>query len=327
MARQEYHAIGTASAYARDITAVQPVNDGHCHYFSPGFFTALGREATPGSSDPSAIPGRLGWDAPPSDEGLADRWVAELDRNGVSRVMLIASVPGDEASVALAVRRHPSRLAGAFMLDPSAPDAADRVVRAFGEPGMRAVCLFPAMHGVPVTDERSQLVFEAAARHRRTVFVHCGLLTIGIRTKLGLASRFDLRLGDPLAVAAMAVRFPEVPVIIPHFGAGLFREALMAAVAAPNIVLDTSSTNGWIKLHHGLALADVFARALDCVGSGRLLFGTDSSFFPRGWHRAIYDVQKQALDAIGVDGSDQGRIFGGNFRRVVMREADGTPPD
>ena len=159
-------------------------------------------------------------------------------------------------------------------------------------------------------------VFAAAQQHGRAVFVHCGVLSVGIRKKLGLPSPFDLRLGDPLAVAAMAVHYPQVPVIIPHFGAGFFREALMAAQAAPNIHLDTSSTNGWIRLMPHLTLRDVFARALDVVGPGRLLFGSDSSTFPRGWHAAIHDAQMEVLTDLDVSVEDQHRIFAGNFDRV-----------
>jgi uncharacterized protein len=137
-----------------------------------------------------------------------------------------------------------------------------------------------------------------------------------VRKKLGLPSRFDVRLGDPLAVAAVALRHPEVPVIIPHFGAGFFREALMAADLAPNILLDTSSSNGWTRYHPGLTLADVFARALDVVGPARLLFGTDSSFFPRGWQRGLHDSQREILDRLHVDAAAQTQLFGGNFARV-----------
>ena len=151
------------------------------------------------------------------------------------------------------------------------------------------------------------------------------MLSIGVRKKLGLPSRFDLRLGDPLAVAAVAVRHPSVPVVIPHFGAGLFREALMAADAAPNVVLDTSSSNSWTKLHHGLTLRDVFARALDCVGPARLLFGTDSSFFPRGWQRGIHDAQREILDGLGVDAAAQAQVFGGNFVRLLCPAESGSP--
>ena len=119
-----------------------------------------------------------------------------------------------------------------------------------------------------------------------------------------------------LAVAAVAVRHPDVSVIIPHFGAGLFREALMAADEAPNILLDTSSSNGWIKFHPGLTLREAFARALDVVGPSRLLFGTDSSFYPRGWHREIYDTQRAIVTDLGVSAEDQALLFGGNFARV-----------
>ncbi|MEZ5316742.1 MAG: amidohydrolase family protein, partial [Vicinamibacterales bacterium] len=250
------------------------IADCHCHFFSAGFFEAVGREARVATGAATAVPERLGWEAPGTDEALADRWVAELDRHGVSRAVLIASAPGDEESVARAVRRHPTRLVGAFMFNPAAPDAEARLAQALGPLGLKLVCLFPAMHRVRLDEPVVSSVFDAAGRAGAAVFVHCGVLTVGIRRKLGLPSPFDMRLGHPLAVAAVAVRHPSVPVIIPHFGAGFFREALMAADAAPNILLDTSSSNGWIRYHPGLTLPDVFARALDVLGPGRLLFGT-----------------------------------------------------
>src|SRR5207247_265024 len=67
--------------------------------------------------------GELGWEAPASPTQLADRWAAELDRHGVSRAALIASVPGDTESVAEAIRRHPQRFVGFFMVDPTQADA------------------------------------------------------------------------------------------------------------------------------------------------------------------------------------------------------------
>ena len=91
-----------------------------------------------------------------------------------------------------------------------------------------------------------------------------------------------------------------MPVIIPHFGAGLFREALMVADLCANVRLDTSSSNGWIKYHPGLTLSAVFQQALSVVGADRLLFGSDSSFFPRGWVKDVFEQQSSALDEIGA---------------------------
>jgi predicted TIM-barrel fold metal-dependent hydrolase len=175
------------------------------------------------------------------------------------------------------------------------------------------------MHHVPLDDERVRHVVDAAARVSGVaVFIHCGALSVGVRRKLGLPSHFDLRFGDPLAVARLAQAHPHTPFLIPHFGAGLLREALMAADSSPNIYLDTSSSNSWMRYQPGLTLESVFQAALSVVGASRLLFGTDSSFFPRGWQRGVYDEQRTALDACQVSEADQALIFAGNFDRLFQ---------
>jgi predicted TIM-barrel fold metal-dependent hydrolase len=293
--------------------------DVHCHFFSSRFLEILvasDRQRLPAAQHADVIAGLLGWDPPSTPEDLADRWVRELDAHGVSRVALIASVPGDEDSVATAVARHPARFVGFFMFDPTAADARPQLARACGELGLRGVALFPAMHKYALDDERVDAVFEAARDHGAVVFVHCGVLTVGVRKKLGLGTPFDLRLGNPLALLATASRHPRVPVIIPHFGAGFLRETLIAADQCPSIHLDTSSSNSWLKYYPGLTLELVFRQALAVVGRDRLLFGTDSSFFPRGWQRGIYDTQCAVMDAAGLTGADRDQICGGNFARL-----------
>ena len=291
--------------------------DAHCHFFSRRFLEILIKDSPHAEGGADRAAGTLGWDIPASAEALADRWVEELDRHGVSRAALIASIPGDEGSVAVATAQHPSRFVGFFMLNPVAPDADARLERAL-ETGLRTICLFPAMHGYELDDQRVASVFAAAQRQRAALFVHCGVLTVGVRKKLGLRSPFDWRLGDPLALAAVALRFPDVPVIVPHFGAGFFREALMAADQCPTIHLDTSSSNSWMKYYPGLTLESVFRQAMAVAGPERLLFGTDSSFFPRGWQQGVHAEQRRAVEAIGLDADAQAKIFGGNFNRLFV---------
>jgi uncharacterized protein len=289
------------------------VADAHVHFFSPNFFLSLASQC---QKTPDAMEAILGWQFPLQPEELAGTWIREFDRHGVARAALIASVPGDEHSVAAAVQLHPQRFYGYFMLNPTAADARERVERALAN-GLRGVCLFPAMHRYSIQDDRVRRLFDiVAARPATAVFVHCGVLSVGVRAKLGLASPFDIRFGNPLDLHAVALRYPHVPIIIPHFGAGLFREALMVADLCPNILLDTSSSNGWIKYHAGLTLAAVFRQALAVVGPDRLLFGTDSSFFPRGWVSGVYEQQSAALDEIAAGGEVREKIFAGNFDRV-----------
>ena len=292
--------------------------DAHCHFFSSVFLELLTQSAPnmPAGDRAAAVSTLLGWEPPGTPEALADRWVAELDRQGVARATLIASIPGDEASVQSAVARHRDRFVGCFMFNPAAPDSTDRLTRVLAGGLLRVIALFPAMHRYRLDDPVVAAVFERAAAANTAVFVHCGVLTVGVRKKLGLPSAFDLRLGDPLAVAAVASRYPTVPVIIPHFGAGFFREALMAADQCANIVFDTSSSNGWIKYHPGLTLEGVFRQALAVAGPDRLLFGTDSSFFPRGWQKPVHDAQAAALAAANATSDTRRKIMSGNFERM-----------
>ena len=283
------------------------VRDAHVHFFSHRFFTLL-----TGGRDVAEVAAQLEWDAPPAEpELLAGRWVAELDRHGVTSAAIIASMPGDEESVARAIAQHPERLHGQFLLNPLAPDAAARLQAAF-DAGLRTVCLFPAMHRYTVADERLEPLWALASG--RNVFVHCGVLSVGVRKKLGLPSPFDMRFSNPLDLHNVALRHADVRFVIPHFGAGFFREALMLADLCPNVFLDTSSSNNWTKYAAGAPdLEAVFRQALDVIGPRRLLFGTDSSFFPRGWVQSVFASQTAVLARIGVSRDDAAAILGGTL--------------
>jgi predicted TIM-barrel fold metal-dependent hydrolase len=290
--------------------------DAHCHFFSTRFLELLTHGMDLPGDRAAAVSAKLGWDPPGTAEELADRWVAELDRHGIARASLIASIPGDEPSVRTAVMRHPARFVGFFMFNPAAGDVRGRLEPALEGRHLRVVALFPAMHRYRLDDPSVDAVFEVAASAGAVVFVHCGVLTVGVRKRLGLPSPFDLRLGDPLAVATVAARHPAVPVIIPHFGAGFLREALMAVDQCANILLDTSSSNGWMKYYPGLTLDAVFQQALAVAGPDRLLFGTDSSFFPRGWQKPVHDAQVAALAAARATLDARSRVMGSNFMRL-----------
>jgi uncharacterized protein len=294
-----------------------PVCDAHVHFFSSSFFAALAAQM----GDPAAdVPRKLGWEPPERDpEVLAARWVTELDRNSVARACLISSIPGDEESVAAAVGAYPDRFFGYFLCDPTAPGALERV-RAALDRNLKGVCLFPAMHKYSICDSRVAAIIDAVnERPGALVFVHSGVLSVGVRKKLGLPSLFDMRYSNPVDIHAVALSYPKVPFVVPHFGAGYFREALMLADLCPNVYLDTSSTNSWVRyLVPEVSLRDIFRRSFDVIGAGRLLFGTDSSFFPRGWNKGIFDTQCEILHVLGCGKEQAEAIFGGNLLRLLL---------
>ena len=294
------------------------VSDAHVHFFSRRFLNSLAAQS---GKTPDQVAATLGWTPPPEDPAeLARVWAAELDRHGLARSALIASMPGDESSVAAALAACPGRFFGYFMFNPLEPDAAGRARAAFAS-GLQVVCLFPAMHRYSMHDPRVEPVLqEAAAQPHRAVFVHCGVLTVGVRKKLGLPSPFDMRYSNPLDLHAIALRYPNLPFIVPHFGAGLFREALMLADLCPNVYLDTSSSNSWMR-YEDLDLKTVFSRTLAVTGPGRLLFGTDSSFFPRGWNRGVFDEQARMFAALDLSPANTRLIFSENLEKLLCDSA------
>jgi len=293
--------------------------DAHAHLFSSKFFQTLHSQRPASAQSVEEMVAELGWETPGSNVDLAERWAEELDRAGVGRSVLMASVPGDEDSIGEVVAARPDRFLGYFMFHPTAPDAETRARRAFDELSLKGLCLFPAMGRFSVRDDALRPLYRVVAeRPGRVVFVHMGVLTVGVRKKLGLPSVFDMTYSNPLELHRVALENPDVQFVLPHFGAGFFREALMLCDLCQNVSLDTSSSNSWTKyLNPCPDLRDVFRQALDVCGPERLLFGSDSSFFPRGWNRPVFEAQAQALKAVGASKEDAEAIFGGNLRRLL----------
>ncbi len=298
--------------------------DAHTHFFSHIFFATLIKQSPTLSQDANAFVTAAtitGWEMPSANSAeFAAKWISEFDRHNLAGAMMIASVPDDEASIAAAVQVFPERIVGAFFLDPTKPDAEARAVRAFDELKLKVVCLFPAMSHFSMAECEGvrAIVSAASTRPGTVVFVHCGALSVGVRKKLGLSSKFDLRFSNPLDIYKLAAEFPATNFIVPHFGAGFFRETLMLADLCPNVFLDTSSSNKWMNYAPTPTdLPTIFKQSINVVGTERLLFGTDSSFFPRGWVSKIFDEQIVALMEIGISAEQAQAIFGGNFKRLL----------
>jgi uncharacterized protein len=298
--------------------------DAHTHFFSHQFFQTFARLAQhnlPAEAPLTAAAERLGVDIPPDDPvHLAQRWVGEMDKYGIDQLVMFTSVPGDHPSVATAVRAFPERIIGYLMLDPTQRNAPELVREGVQRYGLKGVTLFPAMHHFHAYDERLYPLYQAATDLKIPVFVHFGVLKVSVRDKLGLPNAFDLRYADPIDLHKAAIDFPGLPFIIPHFGCGYFREALMLGAQAPNVYVDTSSSNTWLTyMPSHLDLRTVFEKSLQVFGPQRLLFGTDSNVFPRGWRQDILRQQMEILRELQTTQEAAAHILGGNIARLLGR--------
>lgn len=296
--------------------------DAHTHFFSHQFFQTfarLARQNLQTEAPLTAVAQRLGVEIPPEDAThLGQRWVGEMDKYGIERLVMFTSVPGDHDSVAAAVEAFPERITGYIMLDPTQPNAVDLLRQGVQRQGLKGVTLFPAMHHFYAYDERLYPLYQAAAELGIPVFMHFGVLKVSIRDKLGLPNVFDLRYADPIDLHQAAIDFPSATFIIPHFGCGYFREVLMLGAQAPNVYVDTSSSNTWLTyMPSHLDLKTVFDKTLQVFGPHRILFGTDSNVFPRGWRQDIFQQQVEILRELNTTRESVELILGGNIVRLL----------
>ncbi len=297
--------------------------DAHAHLFSRAFYAAFWKQkhgGAPDERDLRAMVEGLDLELPPAEPAEhAARWVKELDRHGVERMVLFTSVPGEQTVVAAAARAFPDRLTGYTMVDPRAPGAFETAQRDITELGLRGIELFPSMHRFSPSDETLVYpYYELAAREDVPVFCHAGILRVKLRERLGLPSRFDLSVSNPVLLHRAAADHPQTRFIIPHLGCGFLREAAFLGQQCPNVYIDTSSSNEWLKLlPEPVTLARALEVCLTAFGSERILFGTDSSTLPRGYRQDVLAALRSAFDTLELDAAARGNIMGGNLARIL----------
>ena len=296
--------------------------DFHSHFFSRAFFDAL-NAGSPLPGEPEVrlqgVAARAQIELPPDDPCLlAERWIQDMDSHGVGHMVTFASLTSEAESVLKGVQHGAGRLTGFVVLDPTQKDIGKKLEGLFGTGNFKGALFFPALHGYRADGPEMQGLLEQLSAFKTLIVVHCGLLRIGLRDAFGLPKHYAIHKANPLHLIPVADRHPGLNFIIPHFGAGFFRELLMAGSQCPNIHVDTSSSNNWMDTQpERLTLPDVFERTLSVFGAQRVLFGTDSSTFPRGWRRSVLTSQREALGACGLKEEQRQMVLGGNASRLL----------
>jgi len=245
-----------------------------------------------------------------SDKEQAARWVADMDVKGVQRVNFVMG--GGNDNLAKIVSFHPERFTGMAHHDVFGEGAAEELERAVVELGLRGFKMIASSQTRPVDDRALYPVWEVAEKLEVPVLIHFGVLGGG-----GGPAR-DLRNMDPLTLWEVASSFPTLNFVIPHFGACYFRELLQLCWSCPNVVIDTSGSNQWTRwMPYDLDLKDLFRKAVSTVGPDRIVFGTDSSYFPRGFAESYLREQIKACHDIGLQQGSIEKIFHGNAARLL----------
>ena len=292
-----------------------PVIDAHAHYFNANTmknWLKRGRTMESFTKRTSTRTDMTSIELPDEDWDTAQKWVDELDRYGIKSMgVMVGREAYDEFKETM--RRFPDRFIGYANIDPANPDAVQRVEQA-AKDGFKGIKLYPSSwKDLKVYDEPCYPVYDACKRNNLLVFLHFGI-TIG--------SQGDLRNGNPIDIQVPSRDYPELDFIIAHFGAGWFREVLLMQYQADNVYMDSSGSNSWMNyLPYDMSLKKIYRKAIQAGGSEKILFGTDSTFFPRGWRISILEAQVNACRELKADGvitkKDISNIFHDNIVRMA----------
>ena len=249
----------------------------------------------------------------PGDKEQARRWAAELDEHGVRAVGFVTG--GGNDHLAEIVSWYPDKFIGFAHHNPFEPDAVAELERAVTELGLRGYKLLAPMIEQPIEDESIWPVWEKCAELDIPVLIHFGIQG----SAGGIAWHENI---NPFKLHNIAKAFPDVTFVIPHFGCAWERETLQLCWACPNVCVDTSGSLQWIRWVPGdVTVKYLFRKYYETIGPSRIIFGTDSSWFPRGFVlEYLQDQMRSCLD-LNLPAQDIQQIFAGNAARLLKIES------
>lgn len=261
---------------------------------------------------------RYAWDFPTPEtddrpwQEEADLWVEELEKYGVDRIGFVTG--GGNDRLFEVVRRHPDDIIGFAHHEPFGEDAAAELERSVTQLGLKGYKLIAPTLSKPINDRSAYPTWEVAAKHGIPVLIHFGMLG----GPGGIAFNDKI---NPALLEPVARDFPTVNFVVPHFGIQFVKELLFLCWACPNVHVDTSGSNQWVRwMPYQLTLDDLFRKFLETIGPERIIFGTDSSWFPRGFAIRYLQDQIRICRFMGLKHDDLQLIFGGNAARLLRVE-------
>ena len=197
-------------------------------------------------------------------EAAPEQLHAAVDEAGLDQFVLVTSPRREGVAIphefiAEQVAGYPGRAVGLASVNPAETGAADEFERAVTELGLRGVKISPTYQGIDPRSAPCMEIYEIANGHRVPVMFHCGGAYTG-----------SLEWADPCLLDRVAMTFPELNLIVAHFGQPYMEQTAILMRKNENVFADLSARfhRPW-QLYHGVMVAIEY-RVAD-----RLLFGSD----------------------------------------------------
>lgn len=239
-------------------------------------------------------------------------WADECSRYNLERVVFTTGGGNDILEKVVGV--YPECFSGFAHHSPETENAAFLLEHAISRQGLSGYKIMAPLVQTPFSDSSFDDLFEVCHEYHLPVLVHFGILG----GAGGVVSGTNM---NPLSLAETAQRFPHARFIVPHFGCGYTDELLQLCWACPNVYVDTSGNNLWTKwTMAGYSLEQLFAKFYSTVGPQRIIFGSDSEWFPRGFALRYLQDQLRAVYSLNWPKQDIRLVFRENALRLLSRQ-------
>jgi uncharacterized protein len=189
-----------------------------------------------------------------------------IEEGGVDKFVLVGVPrrPGHVVPnefVAEYVARFPGRAVGLAAVHPHDPTAAKEFEHSIRELGLKGLKLSPVYQGFDPWSPEVWRLYEMADDFKVPVMFHVG----GVYDPSG-----HLEWGNPLLLDRIGRSFPELKMIVAHFGQPMMEETVILMRKNRNVFTDLSARfhRKW-QLYHGLQVA------IEYKVTDRILFGSD----------------------------------------------------
>ncbi|MHB8064075.1 MAG: amidohydrolase family protein [Ruminiclostridium sp.] len=251
----------------------------------------------------------------PTDDDVKQtsiRWLNEMERYNIDKLVFVTG--GGNELLSRIVQEHPQHFIGYAHHNPFETNAAQKLETAVAHQGLKGYKIIAPDLSGRMDDSALNPVWKVAENNQIPVLIHFGILGAAG----GLAKHDNI---NPMIMHDVARAYPDIPFIIPHFGCGHPQELLQLAWVCPNIYVDTSGSNQWIRwMPYPLTLKDLFKKYYETIGPERIIFGTDSEWFPRGFVKQYYDEQRKDCIELGMKQEEIKMIFRNNIARLLKQE-------
>ena len=243
---------------------------------------------------------------PKAKLATAEDLIASMDREGID-LSIVLNIGWTSHQMCVetndyimeAVSRYPKRLVGFCALQPKAGEAAIAELERCARGGMRGIGeMRPDIQGFDLGDEAAvRPLVEAAAEHQFILLTHASEPVGHLYSGKGNIT--------PDILYRFICQFPQIPIVLAHWGGGLPFYALMPEVsrALENVFFDTAATPFLYR-------PEIFTHVGQIVGFDKILFGTDYPLLSPG------RIMKQ-LRSVGLGEEVEGMILGGNAERLL----------